>query len=191
MRLAQIFDSTVVNVIEVDPEAIPDWAEGWPEAGAAGPGWLWDGANFTPPPEPVVELAPARAAAIAAVNAAIGIARSRWITDAPGQEMIYLAKEAEARAWLADPVPDPEDYPLLVAEIGVTAPTAWELAQLWLNMAALWRGVAAQLEALRLTTIGAIEAAEDAAAVAGIEDGFAAALELLVGELLPSAPEGA
>lgn len=59
MRLAQIEEGVVVNVIEVDPEAIPEWATNWPEAGDAGPGWLWDGEGFNPPePEPVPEPVP-------------------------------------------------------------------------------------------------------------------------------------
>ena len=66
MRLAQIEDGVVVNVIEVDPAALPDWAEGWPEAGAAGPGWSWDGEVFTPPPppDPAEALAAERAAMV-------------------------------------------------------------------------------------------------------------------------------
>lgn len=51
MRLAKIDGGIVVNVIEVDPAAVPDWAADWPEAAEAGPGWLWDGEEFTPPPE--------------------------------------------------------------------------------------------------------------------------------------------
>lgn len=65
MRLAQIEGGIVVNVIEVDPAAVPDWAADWPEAGEAGPGWLWDGEGFAPPPEietdPVEALAAERA----------------------------------------------------------------------------------------------------------------------------------
>lgn len=56
MRLAQIENGVVVNVIEVDPEAIPEWAADWPEAGDAGPGWLWDGESFTPPEPPPVPV---------------------------------------------------------------------------------------------------------------------------------------
>lgn len=65
MRLAQIEDGVVVNVIEVDPENRPEWAADWPEAGDAGPGWLWDSEGFTPPPEPdpAVMLAARRATA--------------------------------------------------------------------------------------------------------------------------------
>ena len=89
--------------------------------------------------------------------------------------MIYLAKEAEARAWIADPAPDPANYPLLSAEVGITAPDAASLAQLWLNMAVLWRAAAAQLEALRMTIGAAIDAAETpedvAAALAALTQG--------------------
>lgn len=111
-------------------------------------------------------LAAARAAAHATLADRITAARAAMITTLPGQEMIYLAKEAEAKAWLADRAPAPADYPLISAEVGITAPDAAALVQIWLNMAALWRGAAAQLEALRLTTAAAIEAAGTVEAVA-------------------------
>lgn len=120
-----------------------------------------------------------RQTALADVNRTIGEVRSAYITTIPGQEMIYLAKEAEARAWLADPAPDPADYPLLVAEIGITAPDAAQLAQLWLNMAALWRGVAATLEALRLGTAAALSAAPDSATITATLNAFHAAIAAL------------
>lgn len=103
----------------------------------------------------------AKAAARAELATAVGSLRGAYITSLPGQEMIYMAKEAEARDWLAAGEPaDLTTYPLLVAEIGLTAPTAFELAQLWLNMGALWREAAARLETLRLGAGTAIEAAE-------------------------------
>lgn len=58
MRLAQVVEGTVANVIEVDPLAVPDWAADWPEAVEAGIGWSWDGAEFTPPPAPEPEPVP-------------------------------------------------------------------------------------------------------------------------------------
>lgn len=76
-----------------------------------------------------------------------------------------MAKEAEARAFLAEPDPDLADYPMLSAEVGITAPDAETLAQIWLNMVVLWRSAAAGLEALRLTTAAAIEAAGTVAEV--------------------------
>lgn len=71
MRLAQTEDGVVVNVIEADPAAVPDWAADWPEAAEAGPGWLWDGEAFTPPPE--IETDPAEA--LAAERAAMQCSR--------------------------------------------------------------------------------------------------------------------
>lgn len=49
MRLAQIERGAVVNVIEVDADAVPKFAEQWPESHDAGPGWIYaDGAFFPP-----------------------------------------------------------------------------------------------------------------------------------------------
>lgn len=119
-------------------------------------------------------LAQAKAAASAELAARIEAARTALITDLPGQSMIYMAKEAEARAFLAEPEPDMANYPMLAAEVGITAPDAETLAQIWLNMAAIWRNAAAQLEALRLSTAAAIEAAatptQVAAAMAAIRE---------------------
>lgn len=110
-------------------------------------------------------LAEAKAAARAALTHAIDQARRQLVTDLPGQQMIYLAKEAEARAWLAEPQPDLAAYPLLSAETGLTAPDPDTLAQIWLNLAAIWRQEAARLEALRLATAAAIETARTPEAV--------------------------
>ena len=129
-----------------------------PAAGA----WVRDAAALA------ADLETAKAAAIAQVNAWAGRERARHITIAPAQEMIYLAKEVEAARWLADPSPDVADYPLIGAEVGITAPDAGQIAQVWANMAALWRIVAAQIEAARLGTIAQIEAAEDEAALSQI-----------------------
>lgn len=48
MRLAEIRDGIVFNVIEVGDD-VPAWAAGWPEAGEAMRGWAWDGAIFHAP----------------------------------------------------------------------------------------------------------------------------------------------
>lgn len=50
MNLAQIENGIVVNVIKVDPDNIPDWAAGWPEAKEnAEIGGSYDGSIFTKP----------------------------------------------------------------------------------------------------------------------------------------------
>ena len=124
------------------------------------------------------ELAGVRQNAIGRVNATIGRTRLRFVTDIPSQEMIYLEKRAEALRYLAtDPEPETlADFPLIAAEIGITAPTAWQLAQIWVNQSALLVAVAAQLETLRLGTAAAIEAATTAAEIEAAEAAFLQAL---------------
>ena len=112
---------------------------------------------------PSLSLPEAKAQAVAQLNSAVVMVRGKYITVLPGQEMIYLAKEAEAVRYLAE-TPEPVTlggYPMLAAEVGITAPTAYELAQLWVNMSALWRGIAAQIETARLGAIYQIETAAD------------------------------
>lgn len=111
-------------------------------------------------------LEDAKGAARARLSAHIEAARRSLITPLTGQDMIYLAKESEALAWVAAEAPVLAEYPLLAAEVGITAPDADQLAQLWLNMAAIWRQTAAQLEALRLSVGAAIDAAT---AIEGVE----------------------
>lgn len=107
------------------------------------------------------QVGQARRALIDEINATIGAQRQAYITTLPGQEMIYGAKEAEAKAYLAaDPEPsDLTDYPFLAAEVGVTAETAYQLAQVWLYMAHEWRTVGPQMEHLRLSLISDADAA--------------------------------
>jgi len=111
------------------------------------------------------DLVACRSAAVAQVNAAAAEVRARYITVMPGQEMIYLAKEAEALRYLSDLPETLDGYPMLAAEVGLTAPDAHALAQIWANMADLWRDIAARIEAARLGAIYRIEAAQTPAAV--------------------------
>ena len=93
-----------------------------------------------------------RGETIRQVNEQTGKVRQRYITTIPGQEMVYLPKEAEARSYVQDRKPNPLNYPLLTAEVGVTGDSHWEVAQIVLNKAMRWRTVNAQLEQLRLST---------------------------------------
>ena len=117
-------------------------------------------------------LAEAKSRARTDLAAAVATARAAYITTLPGQQMIYIAKEAEAHAYVADPAPDLATYPLLSAEIGITAPDAWQLAQIWLAMADIWRQAAAQIEAWRLGIAAQIEAAQSVEAVLGAMRAF-------------------
>ena len=112
-----------------------------------------------------VSLEPLKTSSLARVSAGISSVRQRVITALPGQDMIYLRKEAEARAYLAASDPALADYPMIAAEVGVTAETAYQVAQVWIYMSQSWQALAASLEAIRLTTTNAIAAAADEAAV--------------------------
>lgn len=108
------------------------------------------------------DLDRARQAAIAAVNQWAGKQRMQFITDVAGQDMIYTAKEAEAIRWVLEQ-PDKSDmteYPFIAAEIGVLAATPLEVAQIWINMAHIWRQEAARTEAIRVKANADIRAAE-------------------------------
>lgn len=126
-------------------------------------------------PEPVaLTLVAAQAGARAAVNAVRGEVRGRFITTIPGQDMVYLEKEREAREWVAaraleTNAPDPADFPHIAGEVGVTAPSMDEVAQVYLNMAGMFRAISAMIEREALTALNQIDAAttpEDAIAAA-------------------------
>lgn len=127
-----------------------------------------------------VDLGIAQDRARLEVNRVRGEVRLLYITDIPGQQMVYADKEAQARAWLADPEPDPADYPAIVAEIGSTAPTAHDVAQVYLTQAAIWRQVSAVIEGVAMTAHAAIDGAADAetceTGAAGFEAQLTAAL---------------
>lgn len=121
------------------------------------------------------ELEEARRAGIRAVNAATDAVRRRYVTAITGQDMLYLRKEAEARDYIAAVDPDLVDYPLIAAEVGITAPTAWQVAQVYLGLSAVWISLAAPLETARLGGIALIEAAADVAAIeSAVADAVAA-----------------
>jgi hypothetical protein len=107
----------------------------------------------------------------ARVNDMAGRSRLGIVTDIPGQMAIYQAKEAEARAWTGAIAPALKDYPLIAAEVGITASTGDALAQLWLNMAHLFRLAAAASEGARMQALAEIDATTTAqiAAVTGPE----------------------
>jgi hypothetical protein len=89
--------------------------------------------------------------------------RLLWITPGSGQALTYEAKRAEADRIVTDPAPQPDAYPLLAAEIGVTADTLEAVATLVRARAAVWTDVAAQIEGLRLRAKSSVMAATTAA----------------------------
>lgn len=97
--------------------------------------------------------------------------------------MLYLVKEDEAERFIHDPDPDLADYPLISAEIGITGPTAYEVAQVYLNLGAQFRQISAQLETIRLGHIAQVESAETAGDVALVLASFADAMGAVQGSV--------
>jgi hypothetical protein len=129
-------------------------------------------------------LARARTDASDRVNQSAGDLRRRIYTDIPGQDAMYLEKRAEAVAYVAETnhggePADLRDYPLLANEVGITTPTAWSLAQLWLNRSDQFKRVGAATESLRMQALIDISTAKDIAALEAIERDFTEALSRL------------
>lgn len=94
------------------------------------------------------------------INEKIGSIRQRHITTMPGQDMIYAAKESEAKSYLEAFYSDDLDgltFPLIAREVGITAETLYEVSQVIVNMAQLWRIIAGQLDEIRLGYIRRVE----------------------------------
>ncbi|WAC26442.1 hypothetical protein [Ancylobacter sp. SL191] len=100
----------------------------------------------------------------AAVDAAAEVERAKHITGGAGQAMTYQQKASEAVMLEDDPSPDPASYPMLSAEVGITAATLAEVGAVVRQAHASWIVLGAQIEGVRLGAKKAIGAATDAEA---------------------------
>jgi hypothetical protein len=149
-----------------------------------------DWAQRPPPPPPSeaelaaqaeAELHSARLNAAQVIDDLVTAARLRFVTQLPGQEAIYLAKEAEARTYVAT-VPEPdslEDFPYLAGEVGITAATPRELALIWLQKGAQFRGLGAATENRRMAARKDLAEAQTVVEVNQILNDLSAALDAL------------
>jgi hypothetical protein len=108
-----------------------------------------------------LELAKLRKSADQRVNKLIGDTRLNYITDIPGQQIIYANKEQEARDYLSLQTPpnDLAEYPFIDREITATGLSAQAVAQMFSNLAFQWRQVGSALEGLRIGYIQSISQA--------------------------------
>ncbi len=106
--------------------------------------------------------------------------RALFVTDLPGQEMVYLEKAQEARAFQADPT---GSYPLLEAEIGITGADTAEVASVVSTLADQWKQIAASLETIRLGANSAIASAISVAEIDTAIATFRSDLDTLKGSL--------
>ncbi|MCU0826663.1 MAG: hypothetical protein MUE52_04495 [Tabrizicola sp.] len=147
--------------------------------------------DLTPDPTPdpeafaAAQLARARLDAVDRINAATDAFRRRFYTDITGQDALYLEKRAEALAYVreAEESGEPKDladYPLIANEIGVTAPTPWQLAQIWLHLSGAFKSIGAATERPRQIALNAVALARDQDELFTIQDTFTQALSRLL-----------
>jgi hypothetical protein len=116
--------------------------------------------------EPVeVSLEALQASACEAIDAKAEKLRNTVLTPGAGQMAAYQAKEAQARALLADDTPTEAEYPDIYNEIGITADSAGEVAIAVLAAAEKWRAYGRLVERTRLAGKKAVAEARDVAAV--------------------------
>lgn len=96
--------------------------------------------------------------------------RLRHITPGHGQSMTYMQKSDEARRYLAA---DAGDYPLLSAEVGITAPDIGGVATVVLEAYSQWQQIGAIIEAVRLGSKAAVASSESQPAAKAVFDAIA------------------
>lgn len=113
-----------------------------------------------------VPLEEVKFAAHQQIDTGAGYIRASIASKGYGQEMTYLRKEAQARAYLAElaagNAPTPENYPLPFAEIGITGATMQLVCEAITAKADEWDMFAGAIEAARLSTKKAVADAASA-----------------------------
>ncbi|UZD70819.1 hypothetical protein [Brucella sp. JSBI001] len=131
---------------------------------------LWSDGKLISDPALVVTLATIKAGLKVEIDALAENERLKYITPGNGQAMTYQQKVTEAQAFKAATDPQPEAFPMLSSEVGITAPTIDEVADVVLAAYAQWQQIGAAIEAIRLGAKRDIDAAEDEAAARAIVD---------------------
>ncbi len=104
------------------------------------------------------------------VDATAETERLKYITPGAGQAMTYQQKVSEAKAFKVATSPQATDYPILSSEVGITAATLAEVADIVLVAFAQWQQIGALIESIRLGAKRDIDAAENEAAARAIVD---------------------
>lgn len=159
----RVFSSARVAVVDEDDESYLDFvasnhATGWPrdEEGVQSDAALQE---VLTPHGIYLLLDDLKSQLKAQIDAQAEVERGRYITPGAGQAMTYQQKATEAFALEGDASPDPANYRLLSAEVGITAPTLAEVGEAVRLAHNSWLMIGAAIEGVRL---GAKKAVEDA-----------------------------
>ena len=130
-------------------------------------GWAFEAGVLTPPAPAGVDLEALKQSLKAEIDEAAERERLKYITPGAGQAMEYQQAAAEANALLAafdaDPahVPDPANFPMLAASIGIDGDTLVEVAGAVSTMHQQWQAVGSAIRAARLSAKKLIDDAPD------------------------------
>lgn len=176
MRFARIDNSTVAEIVDLGDRTPSDcfhadFADQFVAVGAdVAVGWHFEDGEFSPPVMPQTDLVQLKSWLKNEVDAAAETERLKYITPGDGQAMTYQQKVAEAQALKDATNPQPSDYPILSSEVGITAETLGEVADIVLAAFAQWQQIGAMIESIRLGAKRDIDAAEDEATARAIVD---------------------
>jgi hypothetical protein len=96
--------------------------------------------------------------------------RLQFITPGAGQSMVYQRKAQEARDYLAQETPNPANYPILMASVGIEGETLAQVAGMVVAKESLWAGISAFIEGKRLAGKASVSDAADAVAACAAHD---------------------
>ncbi|MBQ0707725.1 MULTISPECIES: hypothetical protein [Brucella/Ochrobactrum group] len=133
-------------------------------------GWVYGEGDFLMPQPTPEDLSSLKSALKQGVDAWAETERLKYITPGEGQAMTYQQKVVEARAFKIASSPKAADYPVLSSEVGITAETLSEVADVVLAAFSLWQQIGAAIEAVRLGAKRDIDAAANEAAARAIVD---------------------
>ena len=176
MTYARIHEGFVVELVPETEHPLserfhPDYiATLVPASSEISIGMTWNGAEFGPcPSTEAIDLVALKSRLKAAIDASAEAERLRYITAGAGQAMTYARKVEQARAAQADADPQPGDYPLLDASVGIDGADILAVAATIVAMDAAWEQIGAGIEAARLNGKHAIDLAETAEAARAVE----------------------
>lgn len=178
MRYARIINEKVVEIlvlpkgVPIEQAIHPDMLLAFVEVDeSVEEGWMVTGGELSPPSNPdPISLFDVKAALKHEVDTNAETERLKYITPGNGQAMTYQQKVTEAQAFKTATYPQTSDYPILSSEVGITAETLDDVANVVLAAFAQWQQIGAMIESIRLGAKRDIDAAEDEAAARAIVD---------------------
>jgi hypothetical protein len=123
--------------------------------------------NYVPPALEAVQTW-----AVNEINRHAGDLRTQIGTDIPFQGDVYQLKQAEAIAFQTDDAPDATKYPVTYAEAAARGMQPADLAAEYLYNATAWPVLLANIEAMRMGAITAIQAAQTVAEIETVLSGL-------------------